>query len=74
MDDAGNVTQDGEEDVDEEVRIATALKEDTERRDEDGEDDLDNVAVRARSQYVMSSPNRDVRRITNLPVKAMSTD
>jgi hypothetical protein len=39
-----NVTEDGQQDVDEEVGIATTLEEDTERRDEDGEDDLDDVA------------------------------
>lgn len=44
----GNVTQDGQQDVDEEVGIATALEEDTERRKEDGEDDLDDVAARPR--------------------------
>jgi hypothetical protein len=41
----GNVTQDGQQDVDEEVGVAAALEEDTQRRDEDGEDDLDDVAV-----------------------------
>jgi hypothetical protein len=41
----GNVTQDGQQDVDEEIGIAAALEEDTQRRDEDGEDDLDDVAV-----------------------------
>ena len=40
-----NVTQDGQQDVDEEVRIASALKENTERGEENGEDDLDEVAV-----------------------------
>jgi hypothetical protein len=40
----GNVTEDGQQDVDEEVGIASALKEHTERREEDGEHDLDKVA------------------------------
>ena len=40
-----DVTQDGQQDVDEEVRIASTLEEYTERREEDGEDDLDDVAV-----------------------------
>ncbi len=44
MDDTRNITQDGQEDVDEEVAIAAALKEDSERGQEDGEDDLDEVA------------------------------
>jgi hypothetical protein len=40
----GNVTEDGQQDVDEEVGIASPLKEHTERREEDGEHDLDEVA------------------------------
>ena len=42
----GNVltTKDGQEQVDEEVSAAATLKEDTERREQDGEDDLDDVA------------------------------
>ena len=39
----GNVTQDGEQDVDEEIRVAAALEEDAERGEEDGEDDLADV-------------------------------
>ena len=45
VDDAGNVAQDGQEDVYQEIGAATALKEDTDRWDEDGEDDFDDVAV-----------------------------
>jgi hypothetical protein len=41
-----NVTEDGQQDVDEEVGIASALEEHTQRREEDGEDDLDDVAGR----------------------------
>jgi len=37
-------TKDGQEQVDEEVSAAATLKEDTERREQDGEDDLDDVA------------------------------
>lgn len=44
MDDPGNVTQYGQEDVDEKVGIATALEEDAERWEEDSEDDLADVA------------------------------
>jgi hypothetical protein len=40
-----NVTQDGQQDVDEEVGIASTLEEHTQRRQEDGEDDLEDVAV-----------------------------
>lgn len=44
MDDTRNVTEDGQEDVDEEVSSATTLEEDSDGWDEDGEDDLDDVA------------------------------
>lgn len=44
MDDTGNVTQNGQQDVDEEISIAATLEEDTQRREEDGKDDLDDVA------------------------------
>lgn len=39
----GNVTKDGQQDIDEEISIAAALEEDTERREEDGKDDLADV-------------------------------
>lgn len=42
-----NETQDGEEDVDEQVGAAATLEEDTERRQDDGQEDLDDVAVTA---------------------------
>ena len=45
MDDTRNVTQYCQEDVDEKVGIATALEEDTERREYDREDDLADVAT-----------------------------
>jgi hypothetical protein len=42
----GNVlTEDGEQDVDEEVSSAAALEEDTQRRKEDGKEDLADIAV-----------------------------
>ena len=44
MDDAGNITQDGEEDVDQQVGAATALKENAQGRQDDCENDLANVA------------------------------
>lgn len=44
MNDAGNITQDGQEDVDAQVGIASTLEEDTQRREEDGKNDLANVA------------------------------
>lgn len=45
MDDTRNVTQYCQEDVDQEVGIATALEEDTERRKDDGENNLADVAT-----------------------------
>jgi hypothetical protein len=44
VDDAGNVTQDGQQDVDEQVSTAAALQEDTQRGEDDGKDDLADVA------------------------------
>jgi hypothetical protein len=44
VDDTGNVTQNGEKDVDEEVGTATTLEEDTNGRKDDGKEDLANVA------------------------------
>lgn len=44
MDNTRNVTQYCQENVDEEVGIATALEEDTKGREDDGEDDLADVA------------------------------
>ncbi|KAI9742315.1 MAG: hypothetical protein M1818_004215, partial [Claussenomyces sp. TS43310] len=40
----GNVTQDGQEDVDEEIATTTTLQEDTERWQDDGKDDLADIA------------------------------
>lgn len=45
MNDAGNVTKDGQQNVDEEIGTATTLKEDTKRREDDGKDDLADIAV-----------------------------
>lgn len=44
VDDAGDVTKNGEQDVDEKVGATATLKEDTERREDDGKDDLADVA------------------------------
>ena len=52
MYDTWNVTQYCQEDVDEEVGIATALEEDTKGRKNDGEDDLANIAT-IRASLVM---------------------
>lgn len=42
---AGYLPKDGEQNVDEKVGTAAALKEDSERREDDGKDDLADVAV-----------------------------
>lgn len=39
-----DVTEDGQQDVDEEVGVATALEEDTQRWEDDGKKDLADVA------------------------------
>jgi hypothetical protein len=44
VDDTGNVTQNGEEDVDEEVGTTATLEEDTHGREDDGKEDLADVA------------------------------
>lgn len=43
MDDTGNVTQDRQQDVDEQVSTASSLKEDTDGGQEDGKNDLEDV-------------------------------
>ncbi len=47
MDDTRNVTEDGEQDVDEEISVASSLKEDTQRREHDGNNDFADVSGRA---------------------------
>ena len=44
VDNTRNVTQNRQQDVDEEIGIAAAFEEHAERREEDGEDELDDVA------------------------------
>ena len=44
MDDTRNVTKTGQQDIDEEISIAAALEEDTQRRENDGEEYLADVA------------------------------
>lgn len=36
MDDSGNVTKNSQEDVEEKIRVASSLKKDSERREDDG--------------------------------------
>lgn len=73
MDDSGNVTKDGQQNVDEEVGAAATLEEYTERRQDNGDDDLDDVAATLLSARVVAvcfaGPRR--KRETYDPVKAM---
>lgn len=43
------LTKDGQHNVDEKVSAASDLEEDTQRREDDGEDDLADVAVETKS-------------------------
>lgn len=45
MDDTRQVTQNGEQDVNEEISVASALEEDTDRREDDGKNDLADITV-----------------------------
>lgn len=45
VDDTGDPSQDGQTDVDQQVGATSALQEDTQRRQDDGEDDLADVTV-----------------------------
>jgi hypothetical protein len=44
VDDTGDITQDGEQDVDQEISSAAALQEDTQRWEDDGKNDFADVA------------------------------
>lgn len=83
VDDAGNVTKDGQQDVDEQVSTTAALEEDTKRGEDDGDDDLDDVAERevstrrrscSQSSFRQRSPRKrrgTVGEKTHDPVKGM---
>lgn len=43
MDDTRDVTQNGKTNVDEQISAASSLQEDTQRREDDGKDDLADV-------------------------------
>jgi hypothetical protein len=45
VNDTGNVTQDGQTDVDEEISAASSLEEDTQRGKENGEDDFADIPI-----------------------------
>jgi len=44
VNDTGEVSENGQQNVDEQISAATTLKEDSERREDDGQDDLADVA------------------------------
>jgi hypothetical protein len=46
VDDTGDETQDGEKDVDQEISTTSALEEDTERWEDDGKNDLEDIAAK----------------------------
>lgn len=89
MNDTWNVTQNRQADVDEQVRIAATLQEDTERREDDGEDDFADIAeslafvsMRSLVSFDPSRPGiwgawseqpRPGRMRTHLAVKAIAT-
>ena len=45
MDDSWNVTEAGQQDVDEDIGTAATLEEDTERWEDDGENNLADIAI-----------------------------
>lgn len=45
VNDAGNVSKNRQQDVDQEIRTASTLEEDTKRWQDDGKNDLEDVAV-----------------------------
>jgi hypothetical protein len=45
VDDTRDPSQDGQTDVDQEVSTTSALQEDTQRRQNDGEDDLADITI-----------------------------
>lgn len=44
-----NIPQDGKQNIDQEISPTSALKEDTKRREDDGEDDLADIAGESQS-------------------------
>lgn len=43
VDNAGDVTKNGQQNVDKKIRAAAALEKDTQRREDDGEEDFEDV-------------------------------
>jgi hypothetical protein len=48
MNDAGNKTKNGEQNIDQKITTAATLEEDTQRREEDGKDDFADIAIEMR--------------------------
>lgn len=61
VDDTRNVTQDGEQDVDAEVGTTSSLEENTKRREDDGKNDLADVATRKRVKLAYGFYNTSTR-------------
>lgn len=65
VDDTRDVTQNGQTDVDEQVSVASSLQEDTQWRQDDGKDDLADVAVEStlasRSHITIATGHRERR-------------
>lgn len=53
MDDARNVTEDGQQDVDKEISSAATLEEYTERWKDDRDDDLEDVTKRKSALFFL---------------------
>lgn len=73
MDDTRDVTQNGEQDVDEEISIAASLKEHSERGEDDGKNDLANIAVKRRVSFAGAERGRG-RNTTYDAVKGILND
>lgn len=76
MNDSGNVTKDCQQDVDQEVSTTSALEEYTKRGQEDGENDLANVATRLLGLCSLTEFKLDARdyRTAYLAVKGILND
>lgn len=61
MNDTWDITQDGQKDVDKEVCVATSLKENTNRWEKDGKNDLDDIAVTSSSEIGTGSGEVNLR-------------
>lgn len=68
MDDTRDVSEDGQTDIDQEISTAASLEEDTDWREDDGKDDLADVAVEAeevsRRLKLEKAKQREEQRLT----------